>query len=109
GKPKDLEIKLSAMEAEPRIIDHLILLRPEDDLTLSGKSKALWQDAERRGRHARIEAVSLDHFAALYAFPRWLGALADALPEGQPLPNLADFLQEHADALLERVCMPVQQ
>jgi hypothetical protein len=109
GKPKDLEIKLATMEAEPRVIDHLILLRPEDDLTLTGKSKAMWQEAERRGRHARLEAVSLDGFAVLYGFPRWLAAVTEELPDGQPLPNLADFLQEHCDALLERVCMPVSQ
>jgi hypothetical protein len=108
GKPKDLEIKLAAMETDPSI-DHLILLRPEDDLTLSGKSKSLWHEAERRGRHARLEALSLDEFAALYAFPRWLAALAEALPDGQPIPNLADFLQQHCESLLERVCMPVQQ
>jgi hypothetical protein len=109
GKPKDLEIKLATMEAEPRVIDHLILLRPEDDLTLTGKSKAMWQEAERRGRHARLEAVSLDGFAVLYGFPRWLAAVTEALPDGQPLPNLADFLQDHCEALLERVCMPISQ
>ncbi len=108
GKPKDLEIKLAAMEAEPPIIDHLILLRPEEDLALSGKSKTLWQEAERRGRHARLEAVSLDAFAVLYGFPRWLAALAEASPEGQPLPNLAELLQERCEKLLEQVCMPVQ-
>ena len=64
GKPKDLEIKLPALEAEPAVLDHLILLRPEDDLTLTGKSKTLWQEAERRGRHARLEAVGLDAFRA---------------------------------------------
>src|SRR5262245_11705304 len=47
GKPKDLEVKLAAMESAPAMLDHLILLRPEDDLTLSGKSKTLWQEAER--------------------------------------------------------------
>jgi hypothetical protein len=107
GKPKDLEIKLQAMEAEPPLIDHLILLRPEDDLALGGKSKTLWQEAERNGRHARIEAVSLDTYAQIAAFPRWLSALAEAQPEGQPLPNLADFLQERCERLLEQVCMPV--
>jgi hypothetical protein len=109
GKPKDLEIKLATMDAEPMVIDHLILLRPEDDLALSGKSKGLWQEAERRGRHARLEAVSLEGFATLYAFPRWLAAVTEALPDGQPLPNLADLLQEHCDRLLEQVCMPVSQ
>ncbi|MCC6417694.1 MAG: hypothetical protein IT429_05540 [Gemmataceae bacterium] len=108
GKPKDLEIKLSSLEATPQVIDHLILLRPEDDLTLTGKSKTLWQDAERRGRHARLEAVSLDGFAGLYGFPRFLAALGETLPAGGPLPNLADLLQDRCEKLLEQVCMPVQ-
>lgn len=109
GKPKDLETKLLSMEADPPVIDHLILLRPEDDMTLTGKSKTVWQDAERRGRHARLEPVSLDGFAILYGFPRWLAAVTEALPQGQPLPNLADLLQERCEKLLEQVCMPVQQ
>jgi hypothetical protein len=108
AKPKDLGIKLAALEAEPPMIDHLILLRPEDDLTLSGKSKALWQETERRGRHARLEAVSLDAFAVLYGFPRWLGAVTEALPDGHPLPNAADLLQDRCEKLLRQVCMPIQ-
>ncbi|HMC65165.1 MAG TPA: hypothetical protein VKI65_09530, partial [Gemmataceae bacterium] len=108
GKPKDLEIKLSAMGAEPPIIDHLILLRPEDDFSMTGKTKALWQEAERRGQHARLEAVNLDDFAVLYGFPRFLTALTESLPEGQPLPNLADIIQDRCERLLEQVCMPVQ-
>lgn len=108
GKPKDLEIKLSAMEVEPAVVDHLILLRPEDDLTITGKSKTLWQEANKRGKHARLEAVTLDGFAALYSFPRWLAALTESLPEGQSPPNLADFLQDRCEKLLEQVCMPVQ-
>lgn len=108
AKPRDLGTKLAALELEPAVIDHLILLRPEDDLTLTGKSKTLWQDAERRGRHARLEPVTLDAFASLYAFPRVLATLEEALPEGQPLPNLADLLQERCEKLLEQVCMPVQ-
>jgi hypothetical protein len=108
GKPRDLETKLTSLDAAPPVIDHLILLRPEDDLTLSGKSKTLWQEAERKGQHARLEAVSLDTFAILYGFPRWLTAAEEALPDGQPLPNLADLLQEHCEKLLEQICMPVQ-
>jgi hypothetical protein len=108
AKPRDLQIKLGALEVDPPVIDHLILLRPEDDLTLSGKSKNAWQESERRGRHARLEPVALDAFAALYAFPRILAGLAESLPEGQPLPNLADLLQEKCEKLLEQVCMPVQ-
>jgi hypothetical protein len=108
AKPRDLGTKLSALEVEPSVIDHLILLRPEDDLSLSGKSKALWQDTERRGRHARLEPVSLDGFAALSALPRFVASLTESLPEGQPLPNLADLLQDKMEKLLEQVCMPVQ-
>lgn len=108
GKSKDLDIKLSSMEVQPPTVDHLILLRPEDDLALTGKSKTLWQEAERRGRHARLEAVSLNTYALLYGFPRWLTAVTEALPEGQPLPNLADLLQEKCEKLLQQVCMPVQ-
>jgi hypothetical protein len=107
GKPKDLEVKLSALEATPQVIDHLILLRPEDDLALTGKSKTIWQEAERRGRHARLEPANLDSFAALYGLPRWLSVLSEGLPAGQPLPNLADLIQERCDKLLEQVCMPV--
>ena len=108
GKPKDLEVKLSAMETEPVVIDLLILLRPEDDLTVTGKSKSLWQEAERKGKHARLEPAALDGFAQLYSFPRWLAAVRESLPEGTPLPNLADIIQEKAEKLLEQVCMPVQ-
>jgi hypothetical protein len=108
AKPKDLATKLAALDVEPAVIDHLILLRPEDDLGLSGKSKALWQEAEKRGRHARLEAVSLDAFAAVYAFPRFLACVTEALPSGQPLPNLADLIQDRCEKLLEQVCMPVQ-
>ncbi len=107
GKPKDLEIKLSSLEATPQVIDHLILLRPDDDLALTGKSKTVWQEAERRGCRARLEPASLDNFAALYALPRWLTALGEGLQGGQPLPNLADLIQERCEKLLEQVCMPV--
>lgn len=107
GKPKDLENKLASLEITPPVVDHLILLRPEDDLSLTGKSKTLWQESERRGRQTRLEAVNLDSFAILYGFPRWLASLGESLPEGQPLPNLADFLQERCEKLLEQVCMPV--
>jgi hypothetical protein len=108
AKPRDLGTKLSALEVEPAVIDHLILLRPEDDLVLSGRTKQLWQEAERRGKHTRLEAVALDAFAVLYGFPRLIASLTESLPEGQPLPNLADLLQDKCEKLLEQVCMPVQ-
>ncbi len=108
GKPKDLEIKLAVMDVQPQVIDHLILLRPEDDLNMTGKSKTLWADAERNGKHARLEPVSLEGYAQLYSFPRWLSAIRQSLPAGAPVPNLADLIQEKAEKLLEQVCMPVQ-
>ncbi len=107
AKPKDLQIKLASLEMEPVVVDHLILLRPEDDLALTGKSKTLWQDAEKRRHHARIEAVSAEGFALLSSLPRWLTTLTEAFPNGQ-VPNLADLIQDRCERLLEQVCMPVQ-
>ncbi len=108
GKPKDLEVKLAVMDTEPAVVDLLVLLRPEDDFGTTGKSKTLLQEAERRGKHARLEPVSLDGFAQLYAFPRWLAAVREALPAGAPMPNLADVIQDKCEKLLEQVCMPIQ-
>ncbi len=107
GKPRDLEIKLGSLEVTPAVIDHLILLRPDDDVALTGKSKVVWQESERRGRQTRLEPVGLASFATLYGFPRWLAALGESLPPGQPLPNLADLIQDRCEKLLEQVCMPV--
>ncbi len=108
AKPRDLATKLAALGVEPAVIDVLVLLRPEDDLALTGKSKTLWQEAERAGRHPRLEPVSLDGFAVLYGFPRVVASLTESLPAGQPLPNLADLLQDKCEKLLQQLCMPVQ-
>ena len=56
----------------------------------------------------KMREGALDGFAALYGFPRWLSSLTETLPQGQPLPNLADLLQEKCERLLQQVCMPVQ-
>ena len=61
------------MDAEPAVIDHLILLRPEDDLALTGKSKTLWQEAERSGRHARLEPVTLGTLRGAVQLPALAG------------------------------------
>lgn len=108
GKSRDLAVKLSAWELEPAVIDHLILLRPEADMMLVGKGKQAWQDMEKKGRHSRLEPLTLDGCASLYAFPRILASLAEGLVEGQPLPNLANLVQEKCEKLLEQICMPVQ-
>ncbi len=109
GKPRDLEIKLSVLKQQPSLIDHLILLRPEDDLSLTGKSKTIWNDSEKQGYHSRLEAISLEGLATIYSFPRWLSAISESLPEGQPVPNLADVIQEFCESLLQQVCMPIQE
>ena len=107
GKPRDLETKLASLKLDPPAVDHLILLRPDDDATLTGKSKTVWQASEKAGGHARLEAAALDSYAVLYGFPRWLATLNESLPNGQSLPNLADLIQEKCEKLLEQVCMPV--
>ena len=107
AKPRDLAAKFDAFKVEPAMVDHLILLRPDDDLSLTGKSKTLWQEAEKAGHHARLEAVSAESFALLSSLPRWLTALTETLPAGQPLPNLADVIQERCERLLEQVCLPL--
>ena len=108
GKSRDLAVKLSAWDLEPAVIDHLILLRPEADMMLVGKGKQAWQDMEKKGRHSRMEPLTLDGCASIYAFPRILASLAEGLVEGQPLPNLANLVQEKCEKLLEQICMPVQ-
>ena len=106
GKPKDLQVKLTAFDAEPPVLDHLVLVRPMDDTLLTGKSKALWQQAEQDHKPIRLQPIGLDQFAVLYGFPRWLAAVTESLPEGQPLPNLAEFLQQRCQQLLESVASP---
>lgn len=108
AKPRDLETKIASLEAEPVVIDHLILLRPDNDLALNGKSKNLWQQMERKGHHGRLEAVSAEDFALLHSVPRWISALSETLTAGQELPNLADLIQDRCERLLGQVCMPVQ-
>ncbi len=108
GKPKDLEVKLAVLDTEPAVVDLLVLLRPEDDIATTGKSKTLLADAERRGQHTRLEPVVARRIRADVRFPRWLAAVRESLPAGIPLPNLADIIQEKCEKLLEQVCMPVQ-
>ncbi|MFT3881907.1 MAG: hypothetical protein QM703_19915 [Gemmatales bacterium] len=105
GKPRDLAVKLNAFDGEPCVLDQLILLRPSDDTSITGKSKTLWDEAAGKGQLCRLESLDLDRFAWLYAFPRWLSAITES-QEGQPLPNLADFLQDHLQPLIQQLCLP---
>lgn len=108
GKPRDLAVKLSAFDDEPCVIDQLILLRPSDDTSITGKSKTLWDESASRGRICRLESLDLERFAWLYAFPRWQSALADA-QAGSTLPPLTDFLQDQLHDLLMQLCLPAQE
>lgn len=105
GKPRDMAVKMNSFEGEPCVLDQLILLRPSDDTAITGKSKTLWDEAATQGRVCRLESLDLDRFAWLYAFPRWLTAVTEAM-EGQPLPNLADFLQDQLQPLMKQLCLP---
>lgn len=108
GKPRDLAVKLASFEGEPCVLDQLILLRPSDDVAITGKSKTLWDEATNQGRICRLEALDLDRFAWLYAFPRWLSAISEN-QEATPVPNLADFLQDQMQELIKQLCLPGQE
>ena len=105
GKPRDLAVKLNAFDGEPCVLDQLILLRPSDDTSITGKSKTLWDEAAGKGQLCRLESLDLDRFAWLYAFPRWLSAVTES-QDSQPMPNLADFLQDHLQLLIQQLCLP---
>ncbi len=109
GKLRDLQVKLAALDLEPPAMDVLVLLRPAEDVHLTGKSKSLWEEAQSRGKRLRLEPLGAENLAQLYAFPRWFAALTETLPEEMPLPNLADFLQTHCEALLRLLCLPSEQ
>lgn len=108
GKPRDLAVKLAAFDGEPCVLDQLILLRPSDDVAITGKSKTLWDEASSQGRICRVEALDLDRFAWLYAFPRWLSMISEN-QENTPVPNLADFLQDQMQELIKQLCLPGQE
>ena len=102
---------LSALGVMARVVETgaFSAVARERDLSQAAIADELLQEAERRGKHTRLEPVSLDGFAQLYAFPRWLAAVREGLPAGFPMPNLADIIQEKCEKLLEQVCMPVQE
>ena len=106
GKLKDLQTKLTVFGLSPAVTDALVLLRPADDLNLSGKTRSLWDEAAQRGWPLRLEPLDLNELAILYAFPRWLAAVQESLPTGEALPNLAEFLQDRCDTLLHKISMP---
>lgn len=108
GKLKDLSVKLGCLDFDPTLVDHLILLRPEDDLILSGKSRQLWQETERRGKHARVEAVNLEGFALCYALPRIHATAIETHDPEEVISHMAAMIQDRAERFLRQVSMPVQ-
>lgn len=108
GKPRDLETKLEAFATKPPLVDHLILLRPEDDARLSGRSQQAWAKVLDDGHSARIENVGLDCFARLYAFPRWLQQLHEQYPQQQPTSEMLAFIKEQAEPVLQRLMLPTE-
>lgn len=108
GKLKDLTVKLACLDFDPPLVDHLILLRPEDDLILSGKSRQIWQETERRGKHARVEAISNDGFALCYALPRIHSTASETHDAEEVGSHLASMIHEKAERFLRQICMPVQ-
>ena len=108
GKFKDLSVKLSCLDFDPPLIDHLILLRSEDDLVLSGKSRQVWQETERRGKHARIESMTLDTFSLLYALPRIHSTAIENHQPEEVRQYLSAMIQEKAESIMRQVCMPAQ-
>jgi hypothetical protein len=106
GKPKDLEAKLGAFDVPDENIDHLILFRPNDDARLSGRSQTAWEKAVADGRSLRIEAVDLDVFARLYAYPHWMQQVQDAYPDGEIPERVYIFLAEQTESIMLRLGLP---
>ena len=98
------------METEPPVIDHLILLRPEDDVIADRQEQdRSGRKPNENGKHARLEPIALDAFAhalQLPALARRRDAkrcrTATAAEPGRPDPG------SQCEKLLEQVCMPVQ-
>ena len=82
--PKDLEIKLSALEQRPALADQLIVLWPVQQggievQQLPTATRQIW-DRSAAGRPVRLCALPLPDFAWLLGFPEWLSQYAAAMP-----------------------------
>jgi hypothetical protein len=106
GKPRDLETKLGVFAMSPTIIDHLILLRPADDVRLSGKTQASWEAAIAAGHRMTLQGVDLATFARLYAFPRWMQGVQETHATGQIPASVYEFLAKETGPILELLSLP---
>lgn len=107
GKPKDLATKFQCLHFDPSMVDQLILLRPDDDLALQGKSKQIWQDAERQGHGLRLEPLGQDSVRLLYALPRIFATAAEARSSQNVASEVAGLLGDRHEAFLRQLCMPI--
>jgi hypothetical protein len=104
GKPRDLEVKLKVFEHPGA--DRLVLLRPEDDVRLSGRTQTVWGDALAGGRNVELEPVGLDRLSRLHALPRWWQQATEAMGGGAPPPEVVAAVLAETRPLLERLAWP---
>jgi hypothetical protein len=105
GKPRDLETKLVILNA-PHHVDSLILLRPDDDTRLSGKSLVAWKQATTEPGKVRVEPISLDELSRLYAFPRWMQQAHDSYADSAVPDSVYRFLAEQTESIMVKLSLP---
>ena len=107
GKPKDLGVKFQCLHFDPSVVDQLILLRPEDDMVLQGKTKQLWQEMEKNGQGLRLEPLGREGIQLMYALPRIFATASEARPSSGVASEIAGVLGDRYEAFLRQLCMPV--
>lgn len=107
GKPKDLITKFQCLHFDPAVVDHLILLRPEDDMILQGKSKQIWQEMEKDGHGLRLEPLGKQNIHLMYALPRIIATASEARPCSGVISDISTMLGDRYEAFLRQLCMPV--
>jgi hypothetical protein len=101
-----LEVKLGVFRQSPALVDHLILLRPADDVRLSGKTQEAWDAAVAAGSSLSMAPVDLETFAKLYAFPRWMQEVSERYSETGVPAEVYEFLANQTGGILELLALP---
>ncbi len=99
--PKDLEVKLSALDQRPPLADQLIVLWPVSPGGAEGRqlppaTQQTW-DRLATGRPVRLCQLPLTDLAWLLAFPEWLSQYTAGLPAAE---SPAGFVLERTGYLL---------
>ena len=99
--PKDLEIKLSALDQRPALADQLVVLWPVQQGTVEAKqlptaTRQIW-DKSAAGRPVTLCALPMPDFAWLLGFPEWLTQHAAAMSASE---SLLSFILERTGYLL---------